>query len=76
MKFYSMQYCINTFVCVRHENDVSNSLVNDISINNATVSACIKDDDDDDNLFFVSNAIHRETPILQVETVFFCFLAK
>ena len=39
-------------------------------------SAILKDDKDDDNSTLVSKAFQNETPILEIENVFLCVLAK
>ena len=57
-----------------HEEGVNKSLVIDICINNAIFSAILKDDKD--NLTLVSKAFQNETPILEIENVFLCVLAK
>ena len=36
----------------------------------------LKDDKDDDNLILLSKAFQMETPILEIENVLFCVLAK
>ena len=40
------------------------------------LSSNSKDDKDDDNLILVSKAFQNETPILEIENVFLCVLAK
>ena len=52
------------------------SLIIDICINNAIFTAISKDDKDDDNLILVSKEFKKETPILEIENVLFCVLAK
>ena len=71
-----MQYCSNTFACVHHEKGVNKSLIIDICINIAIFSAILKDYEDDDNLILVSKVFQIETPILEIENLFFCVLAK
>ena len=40
------------------------------------LSEILKDNRDDDNLTLVSKAFQNETPILEIENVFLCVLAK
>ena len=71
-----MQYCSSTFASVHHEKGVNKSLIIDICINNAIFSAILKDDKGDDDLILVSMAFQMVTPILEIENLFFCVLAK